>query len=164
MSCETPPHLIKNESSELQGLSCGGNIVIACCLSAGRTAGVCPAFHSSAHAVQGRRVARDCLAPSTGSHVIQSKPIWLSASYVLLAVFWRVHLCVNMRSIFQTHLWPLAITPRTKICVELVQRPPRTSKDRPIRALRWRCRVYIAQNSLRCTSGYHKTWKCIIFV
>ena len=77
---------IKCHSSGLQKLSCRNNIVTACCLSAGRTAGVCPAFASSAHAAQGRRIARDCPAPSTGSHVIQNKRIWRWYDVVLRAL------------------------------------------------------------------------------
>ena len=74
---------IKCRSFELQGLSCRNNIVTACCTNAGRAAGVCPTFASSVHAAQGRRVARDCPAPSTGCHVIQSKCIWRWYNVVL---------------------------------------------------------------------------------
>ena len=77
--------------SRLQGLSCRNNIVAACCSSAGRPAGVCQAFASSAHAAQVRRVVRDCPAPSTGCHVIQSKCIlrWYNVVLVRPMCFWR---------------------------------------------------------------------------
>ena len=110
---------IKCRSSELQGLSCRNNIVTACCWSAGRTTGVCPAFVSSAHAAQGRCVARDCPVPSTGSHVIQSKRIWRWYNVVLArptccwrssGVYIHAFICVQ----YFKHTWlPLVITLRT---------------------------------------------------
>ena len=126
---------IKCRSSELQGLSCRNNIVTACCSSAGRTAGICPAFASSDHAAQGRRIIRDFPAPSTGSHVIQSKRIWRWYNVVLArpTCFWRssdvcIYAFICVQHMKHTQL-PLAITLRTKICVALVQRSPRTSNE-----------------------------------
>ena len=119
----------------LQVLSCRNNIVAACCSSAGRPAGVCPAFALSAHAAQGRRVACDCPVPSTGCHVIQSKRIWRWYNVVLarFTCFWRssgvyiyAFICVQY---FKHTQIPLAIRLHTNICVALVQRPPRTSNE-----------------------------------
>ena len=110
-------------------------IVTACCSSNGRAAGVYPAFASSVHAAQGRRVARDCPAPSTGRYVIQSKRIWRWYNVVLarLTCCWRsssqciyAFICVQY---FKHTQLPLTITQRTKICVAFVQRPPRTSNE-----------------------------------
>ena len=126
---------INCRSPGLQGLSCRNNIVTACCLSAGRTVSVCPVFASSAHAAQGRCVTRDCLATSTGSHVIQSKRIWRRYNVVLArpTCCWRssgeyiyAFICAQY---FKHTQVPLAITPHTKICVALMQRPPRTSNE-----------------------------------
>ena len=124
---------IKCRSPELQGLSCRNNIVTACCSSAGRTAGVCPAFSSAA--AQGRRVARDCPAHSTGSHVIQSKCIWRCYDIVLArptSCWWSsgeyiyAFICIQF---FKHTQLSLAITQRSKICVALVQRHPRTISE-----------------------------------
>ena len=121
--------------SVLQGLSCSNIIVAACCSSAGRPAGVCPAFASSAHAAQGRLVARDFTAPSTGCHVIQSKRIWRWYNVVLArptcfcrpsGVYINAFICNQYFK--HTQLF-LAITLRTNICVASVQRLPRTSNE-----------------------------------
>ena len=122
---------IKCRSSELQGLSCRNNIVTACCSSAGRATGVCPAF---APALMQRRAGA---LPATAQRP-QQAVIWYKANVfgtVLArpACFWRfsgvyiyAFICVQY---FKHTQSPLAITARTKICVALVQRPPRTSNE-----------------------------------
>ena len=126
---------IKCRSPEHQVLSCRNNIVPVCFSSAGRTAGVCSAFASSAHAAQSMRVARDCTAPSTGSHVKQSKRIWRWHNVVLACptCFWwssgeyiYAFICVPY---FKHTQLLLAITPHTKLCLALVQRLPRTRNE-----------------------------------
>ena len=126
---------IKCRFSELQGLSCRNNIVTACCSSAGWPTRVCSACALNAHAAQVRRVARDCPAPSTGSHVIQSKRIWRWYNFFLprptccwrsFGVYIYALICVQY---FKHTQPPLAITLRTKIWVALVQRPPRNSNE-----------------------------------
>ena len=124
---------MKCRSPELQGLSCRNNIVAACFSSAGRTAAVCLAFVSSAHAAQGRCVAHDCPALLTSSHVIQSKRILRWYNFFLVhptCCWWSSGVYINASicgQYFKHTQLTLAITLRTKICLALVQRPPRTS-------------------------------------
>ena len=56
-----------------------------------RTAGVCPALALSAHAAQG------CALPATARRP-QRTAMWYKGN-----VFWYVHLCAHMRSIFWTY-------------------------------------------------------------
>ena len=118
---------LKRRFSELQGLICWNRRWA----KYQRVANVC--FQRSFS--QGRRVARDCPAHSTGSHVIQSKCVWRWYNVVLARpmCFWRSSgvyiyefICVQY---FKHTQLPLTITGRTKICVALVQRPPRTSNE-----------------------------------
>ena len=121
---------------ELQGLSFRNNMVTACCSTAGRTAGVCPTFASIAQRSCSAGQVRCPLLPGAlNGHPCDTKRIWRWYNVVLARpmCFWRssgeyiyAFICVQY---FENTLHPLSITPRTKICAALVQRPPPTSNE-----------------------------------
>ena len=127
---------IKWRGLVLQGLTCRNNIVAACCSSAGRPAGVCPAFFRAL--VQRRAGVLPATAPRPERAAMWYKSNVFVVDITLFQRALRVSggllVFTSMRSYAfnisntPTQL-PLAITLRTNICVALVHHPPQTSHE-----------------------------------